>query len=248
MINLHNLSIGYAGEPLLENINETFELGNFYCILGRNGSGKSTLIRTISGIHKPINGYVTLEDKPLNSYSNKIKAQRIALVLSRSPQTNYLKVIDLLNLARYPNLNHWAHHSKKDYDHIHKFIDIFNIQELISKRLNECSDGQLQKVMIARAFIQASDVILLDEPTAFLDPAQKLEIMQLLPTIAKEQHKLVVASTHDVALAAHTANQFGVIDHQTFKMINPKTSNLTNQLPSWITAHLNESTSGNIFR
>jgi len=192
----HNLSIGFDSSKILfEKINLKLNAGELVCFMGPNGIGKSTLIRTLAGLQKPISGEVSGRDE-----------KTVAVVLTDRVAASHMTVSELITYGRYPYLDWNISLSEKDSRIISKSIDTVNVRPLLDKKLYELSDGQMQLVMIARALVQDTPVLLLDEPTAHLDLNNRLEIMNLLRKLCRETGKAILIATHELDLALQTAD------------------------------------------
>ena len=206
-----DLTVGYFSgnkkKTILDRINLKLETGNLVCLLGENGVGKSTLLKTISRVIPPLSGDVMVEGAPLHRISQKTLAKKISLVLTGNQKPGILKVRELVALGRYPHTGWGGGLSREDHDKIDWALNLTNINYLADENVATLSDGQMQKVMIARALAQDSDIMILDEPTAFLDVNNRLEIMHLLKMLAWETKKAILVSTHDLDSAFHTADQ-----------------------------------------
>lgn len=207
-----NLSIGYkskAGPKLIaEDLNFGLKSGELTCLLGPNGVGKSTLIKTIMGGLPSLAGEVKLNNLPLQSYKADTLAKELAVVLTDKIGGAQLMVEDLIALGRTPHTNWLGKMSHQDQEKVEEAIIQTNIGYLKKALISELSDGQLQKVMIARAIAQDAGILILDEPTAHLDLVNRFEIMFLLRKIAKESNKAILVVTHDLEIALETADQF----------------------------------------
>jgi iron complex transport system ATP-binding protein len=197
MITTNELHIGYKHSILqVDDIN--LEGGNVYILLGKNGSGKSTFLKTLSGQIKPISGNSSLEGKSIADISLIDLPKQIAFVSSKLEETDYLKVYDYVALARSPYTNSFGKLQSKDIEMIESALKMMNIESLHNRFINELSDGEKQLVAITKAFAQETSVILLDEPTAFLDYTNKVKVMQSLVRIAKDFNKCILISSHDL--------------------------------------------------
>ena len=195
-----SLSIGYDSHPATSDINITLNDGDIIALVGPNGAGKSTLFKTLSSHIKPIDGKIELLGKDLLSYSPKERAKLLGLVLTERPDDMFLKVYDVVAAGRYPYTDMFGNLTEDDKKVIKASLELVGIINLIDRVFNTLSDGEKQKVMIAKAIAQNTPVIMLDEPTAFLDYPSKIELFTLLKRLAKEQHKTIIFSSHDLEL------------------------------------------------
>ena len=192
-----------VAEKLFLNLAE----GELVCLLGPNGSGKSTLMRTIAGVQKPLGGHVTLGGKPLERLSAKETARLLSLVLTDRVMTGNLSVYALVALGRYPYTRWMGSLSADDETVVRTAIETTGTRRFAHRHISDLSDGERQKVMIARALAQNTPVILLDEPTAHLDFPNRIEVVRLLKKLAREQRKSIVMSTHELDLALQAADR-----------------------------------------
>lgn len=212
LLSTQNLSIGYPPNKILgSGIDLTLQNGQLIGLIGQNGVGKSTLIRTICGLQKQLNGEIQLKDQSVTNYSIEELAKEISVVLTGKPETLSLSVIELVALGRYPYSGWLGTLSPTDKQKIEEAIDLMEINYVANKRLFELSDGQLQKVMIARALAQDTDIIILDEPTSHLDLRNKIEVLRLLKKIATSG-KAVLISTHEIQLSSEVCDEFWGMD------------------------------------
>lgn len=207
-----NLKIGYGSglnaKAVADGLNFSLEKGSLTCILGPNGVGKSTLIKTIMGQMPALEGEIFLDEKPLQSYTQQAIAKKIAVVLTDKVRSGSLSVYQLVSLGRIPHTGWLGRLSAKDQEAVEWAIAATQIEYLRALPVSELSDGQLQKVMIARALAQESDLIILDEPTAHLDLINRIEIMEMLRRLAHQAQKAVLVVTHDLEIAIQTADMF----------------------------------------
>ena len=208
---LKDLVIGYdtrAGQrrvtaPLSVKLPE----GRLICLVGRNGVGKSTLLRSLSGLQPPLSGDVLLGGSSIASYSHKALARLVSVVTTRDLPVPSMTSWEVVALGRSPYTQFWGQLSPADKKIVDRSIDITGISPLASRRVGSLSDGERQKVMIAKAIAQETPVILLDEPTAFLDYPSKVSTLSLLSRLAREMGRTILVSTHDVEHALRLSDE-----------------------------------------
>ena len=209
-IKLRNLSIGYQTKhgikTVATGIDGTIKSGELTCLLGANGVGKSTLLKTLSSFQPKTGGEILLEGRELSEYSDKQLSRLIGVVLTEKPDVRNMTVRELVSLGRSPYTGFWGTYSKDDLQVVDEAIAMVGIEPLKKRMVHTLSDGERQKVMIAKALAQQTPVIYLDEPTAFLDYPSKVEVLQLLCRISREADKVIFLSTHDVELALQMAD------------------------------------------
>jgi iron complex transport system ATP-binding protein len=196
--------IGVRSNVLLKDLNLHIQRGQLVCFMGPNGAGKSTLLRTLAGLQKALSGTIQYETGKTQSHFSL--PEHVAIVLTDRITAVNMTAFEVIAFGRYPYLGWDVKLSSTDLELIEKTMAEFRIQHLKDNRIYELSDGQMQMVMIARAVVQDTDVILLDEPTAHLDLNNRLEIMNLLRRLAHQSNKAIVASTHELDLALQTAD------------------------------------------
>jgi len=211
MLKTKNLTIGYPGKALYKNISVNLKKGFLTGLVGQNGVGKSTFIRTLCGIQSKLSGDIFLDGRVIQNYNPKKISRQISIVLTGKPETLNLSVIELIALGRYPYSGWLGTLTQADKQKIEEAITQMEINYIATKRLYELSDGQLQKVMIARALAQDTDLIILDEPTSHLDLKNKIDVLALLKKVA-EQGKTILISTHEIDLASEICNTFWCMD------------------------------------
>lgn len=200
LLEAKNLSVGYADgavkHVLFENIDLELRAGELVCFMGANGIGKSSLIRTLAGLQPPIDSKSSINIDP----------KKISVVLTDRVNAVNMTAAELVTLGRYPYMDWNIKLSESDRFIIEQAIEATRITHIAHKKLYELSDGQLQMAMIARALAQDTSVILLDEPTAHLDLNNRVEIMNLLRTLARNSNKAILVATHELDLALQTAD------------------------------------------
>ncbi len=206
-----NLSIGYKTKKsttiIAENLNLNFQEGKLIALIGANGIGKSTLLRTLTGIQKPLSGTVLLNNQNIHTLDALTLAQNLSVVLTEKLPPSNLTVFELIALGRQPYTNWIGKLTETDILKINEAMELTQISHLSSKKHYEISDGQLQKVLIARALSQDTPLIILDEPTTHLDLLHKVSLFQLLKKLANETQKCILFSTHDIDLAIQLSDE-----------------------------------------
>jgi iron complex transport system ATP-binding protein len=228
IIKVSNLHIGYASKKnitkVASNLNIELNAGNLVCLLGKNGIGKSTLLRTLTKVQPALNGTVFINNKELESLTNADLAKTLSLVLTERLPDSSLTVYELVALGRQPFTNWIGYLTTKDLKIIQSAFDKTNTQYLMNSKCYELSDGQLQKVLIARALAQNTPIIVLDEPTAHLDLHHTVNTFTLLKNLAKEFNKTIIISTHEANLALQLADELWLMSPS--KFVSGKTDQL----------------------
>ncbi len=205
-----SLSTGYrSGRTVNEvvgNLDLKLRAGELVCLLGPNGAGKSTLIRTIANMQEALAGHVEINGHRLTDMSAKDISTLMSVVLTDRISVGSMTVFSLVALGRHPYTNWFGQLSEEDEQKVRQAIDDAGASDLVHRPVNELSDGERQKVMIARALAQEPQLMVLDEPTAFLDLPRRVELMRLLRRLAHEQGKAILCSTHDLDLALNSAD------------------------------------------
>lgn len=217
MIRLENLSVGYrskrsAAKVVAAGINADIRGGELTCLLGANGVGKSTLLRTLSAFQPKLGGAIYIKGKELAEYTDRELARIIGVVLTERPDVHNLSVDDLIGFGRSPYTGFWGGLDRADQDMVRRAAALVGIEGLMGRMVDTLSDGERQKVMIAKALAQETPVILLDEPTAFLDFPSKVEIMLLLQHLSRQMRKTIFLSTHDLNLALQLADRVWLME------------------------------------
>lgn len=210
---IESLTIGYRRgrktTMVAEKISATLENGRLTCLLGRNGTGKSTLLRTLAGLQKPLDGQISPEFH-----------ENCAIVLTEQPDLQNFTVEEVVGLGRTPHTNFWGTLREEDRAIVRHAMQQVGIAHFATADIASLSDGERQKVMIAKALAQQTEVILLDEPTAFLDFVSRREVFLLLQRLAHEQGKAILLSTHEIALADTFADTIWLLDEGQLKIKN----------------------------
>lgn len=210
-----NLEIGFTlkneKKVIASDLNLTLTSGKLITLIGENGIGKSTLLRTLIGIQPELKGKVLLYNKELKNLKNSFLAKKISVVLTDKIPENNLTVWEIIALGRQPYTNWIGTLTDEDHYHINNAIQLTEIEHLIHKYHTEISDGQLQKVLIARALAQDTPVIILDEPTTHLDLLHKVSVFRLLHKLAQNTEKCILFSTHDIDLAIQLSDEMIVM-------------------------------------
>ncbi|MBR6495446.1 MAG: ABC transporter ATP-binding protein [Prevotella sp.] len=214
-----NLTIGYKigrgkTKVVAEGLSATLESGKLTCLLGRNGTGKSTLLRTLAGLQPPLNGQPTVADRREKQFSTVnyqlsiVNYQlSVALVLTERPDLRNFTASEVVGLGRTPHTNFWGTLRENDRRIVAESLQLVGIESLANRPFETLSDGEQQKVVIAKALAQQTPIIILDEPTAFLDYPSKREVFELLKKLAHEHDKAILLTTHDIALAKEFADR-----------------------------------------
>jgi len=242
IIKIDNLSIGYASKKhinlIASNLNINLKPGNLVCLLGKNGIGKSTLLRTLTKVQPALGGDIFINQKNLNEISNSNLSKQLSVVLTEKLPESSLSVFELIALGRQPYTNWVGQLNTKDIKIIETALEETNTKHLMQAKYYQLSDGQLQKVLIARALAQNTNIIILDEPTAHLDIHHTIETFTLLKKLAEKYGKTIIISTHEINLALQLADELWLMTPK--KFVTGKTNNLieNNQLNNLFSSSL----------
>lgn len=213
MIAFKNCIIGHK-QDLFSIDSLELKQGHLYALVGPNGSGKSTLLQTIAGLVPPVNGEFTIQGVSKKHLSQKELALKVAWVDSHFTGIEYMRVREYVSLGRLPYTNHFGSLKASDYDKIDQVIETMNLQTKATKFTKELSDGERQMVAIARALAQDTPILLLDEPTAFLDFGNKSKLVSHLKQIAENENKCIILSTHDIDTCIDFQLYFLILDKE----------------------------------
>ncbi len=209
-VRLEHLTIGYKSrrnhKVVTRDINASLNSACMTCLIGPNGVGKSTLLRTLSAFQPPLDGRVFIHGNDVADMNEKQLAKMIGVVLTARPDVQNMTVEEMVGLGRSPYTGFWGTLSAADREIVREAIDMVGITDLSNRMIQNLSDGERQKVMIAKALAQQTPVIFLDEPTAFLDYPSKVEMMQTLHHLSRTADKTIFLSTHDLELALQIAD------------------------------------------
>lgn len=214
-----NASIGYRQGKrdihVVDGIDASLHSGELVMLIGRNGAGKSTLLRTLSAFQEPLSGTVRYSGKDVRELSPNGISKEVAVVLT-SNEPAPLTVREIVSLGRTPYTNFLGYMTAKDNAVVDRSMEIMGIRELEGRRAPTLSDGERQKCMVAKALAQETGIMLLDEPTAFLDFVSKVRLMRMLKRLAQEENKAILVSTHDIELAIRLADRIWLLSDGEF--------------------------------
>lgn len=219
------INIGYTSKKaqniIASNIDLSLEKGKLIALIGANGIGKSTLLKTLTGIQKPISGTVFLNEKNIHDLDALTLAQNLGVVLTEKLPPSNLTVWELVALGRQPYTNWIGKLTDNDIAKINEAIELTQIGHLTAKKHYEISDGQLQKVLVARALAQDTPLIILDEPTTHLDLLHKAALFKLLKKLTQETGKCILFSTHDIDMAIQLSDEIIIMTPETVVQDQP---------------------------
>lgn len=217
---LRHVQTGYKGRGinvcLLSDMSASLYKDELTCLIGANGAGKSTLLRTMAGLHKPLGGEIQLMDKPLADYSAQDLAKTVSVVLTDEVPEQDLRVFETVAMGRMPYTGYWGSLNDEDASHVKTALELVGMSDYSNRLLGSLSDGEKQKVMIAKALAQDTEVILMDEPVAYLDFPSKVATLRLLRRVAKETGKSVLLSIHDIEMALKIAHRLWILEGDGF--------------------------------
>ncbi len=212
MIELKNISLGYKNRVLLEDVNTTLTQGKLTALIGRNGTGKSTLLRAIAGLNPQYTGSILLDGHNLRDLSTAALAKTLAFVSTQRTRIPSMRVVDAVAMGRAPYTNWIGRLQEQDEEIVMRSLKDVGMESFAQRTLDTMSDGECQRVMIARALAQDTPIILLDEPTSFLDMPSRYDLVHLLNRLAHDQAKCILFSTHELDIATEMTDAVALID------------------------------------
>lgn len=213
MIQIKELTLGYSQRILLDKVSAQVTSGQLVALLGRNGTGKSTLLRAMMGLEKPRSGEIRLQNKNIVSLKPEKLARNISFVTTDKVRIANLRCEDVVALGRAPYTNWIGQLQTEDKERVDEAMRLVGMSGYADKTMDKMSDGECQRIMIARALAQDTPVILLDEPTAFLDLPNRYELCLLLKRLAQQEGKCIIFSTHDLDIALSLCDFIMLIDN-----------------------------------
>ena len=226
-LSIENLKLGFGDQLLISEAHATMQKGKLYALLGENGSGKSTLMDTILGLQHPLSGNILYGSTLVDEISNADKAKQIAYVSTRQVVPYEMNVFELVASGRYPYTSWFGKLEEKDRKVVEEALELTGTSAFQHRTVESLSDGERQKVFIARAIAQQTPFIVLDEPASFLDFNNKVELMKLLLVLVRKLNKGVLFSSHDLDLALSAADTAWVIHDTKLTVGSPEQLILT---------------------
>ena len=195
------LTVGYDGKPLIKDMDFGVKRGEILTLIGPNGSGKSTILKSITRQLDKIDGAVYIDENEINNIDYKDMAKKVSVLLTERVRPELMTCYDVVALGRYPFTNRMGILSEEDKKTVEEAMDMVGITSFAGRDFQKLSDGQKQRVLLARAICQKPSVIVLDEPTSYLDIKYKVELFEILKKMAKEENVAVILSLHEIELA-----------------------------------------------
>lgn len=226
MIEIRNITLAFGTNRLITDATARFECGNMVALLGRNGTGKSTLLRAMAGLGRVESGNVVVAGRDLAALSATERAKHIAFVNTERVDVDALTVRELVGIGRSPYTNWIGSLNAEDCKIVEHAMAVTGVMKFADRKVNTLSDGEAQRAMIARALAQDTPIILLDEPTSFLDLPNRYELCRLLSDLAHRENKCVVFSTHELDIALSLADSIALVD--TPQLVHLPTSQMIN--------------------
>lgn len=212
MIELRDITLAFGSRTLVANATAHFECGRMTALLGRNGAGKSTLLRAISSLGRLQGGAIAIDGCDIADMSNVDLARKLAFVNTERVQVEALTAYDLVAIGRSPYTDWSGRLTSHDHTVVEHSLEVAGVEHLAERYVETLSDGECQRVMIARALAQDTPAILLDEPTSYLDMPNRYELCTLLGRLAHDEHKCILFSTHELDIAFTLADDIALVD------------------------------------
>ncbi len=212
LIGVQDLAVGYGGRPVLQGLNFSCQPGQFVSLLGPNGAGKTTLLRTLARLLKPMAGGISVMGRPLAHIPALELARTMAVVLTDRIAPPLFTVFEFVALGRYPHTDYLGRLGRKDQEAVATALSAVRAEPLARRPFSDLSDGERQKVLMARALAQEPRILLLDEPTIHLDLKHRVEVMAILRDLCRAKGITVIASLHDVDVAAKVSDRVALVN------------------------------------
>lgn len=225
----HELSVGYGGRPLIEGINLSVEKGSILTLIGPNGSGKSTILKTITKHLEKVAGVVEIENSNIFKWSNRELAKRLSVMLTERIDPELMTCEQVVAMGRYPYTNHFGALTPQDRAVVKESLCLVRAEELAERPFTDVSDGQRQRIMLARAICQQPEILVLDEPTSYLDIRHKIELLDILRKMAAEKNVAVIMSLHEIDLAAKVSDQIICVKGDRIRLFGPPETVFTDE-------------------
>lgn len=222
MLQFEDLTTGYGRKAISQGLCGRLPMCGLTVLIGANGCGKSTLLRTLAGLQKALHGSIRWQGKDAGRYTPRELARTLSIVLTERPEAPALTAGEVVEMGRIPYARLLAGPTAKDRQAVSMALETTRTADFYTRSLNTLSDGEKQRIFIAKALAQDTPAILLDEPTAFLDFASKIDILRLLRDLAHGAEKAILLSTHDIEPALHYADELWLLDHQGLRSGPPK--------------------------
>lgn len=208
ILKVSDVTIGYRSDaPIVSDVSFEIEKGQIVSIIGPNGAGKSTLLKTVSGIIKPLKGCIIVEGKDILNMTPIQMAQKVAVVSTKHPNTEWMTCEEIVEAGRYPYTGMMGKLSPEDHEIVNDAMEDMNIIKLKDSYFNQISDGQRQRVLLARAVCQEPELLIMDEPTSFLDIKYKLQMMEWLGRLIEKRNIAVLTSLHEIAIVKKVSDK-----------------------------------------
>lgn len=207
ILKTENLFAGYGKKVVVENVNISSIKGQVVCFLGPNGAGKTTILRTLSGLLDPVKGEVYIKEEKISNINKKDLSKQLAVVLTKKFEDGLMTCYEVVSMGRYPHTGFFGRLSQEDNEKVFEALKTVNAENLAERYFDELSDGEKQKILVARALVQEPEVIILDEPTTHLDIRHRLELVDILKKLSKEKGIAVILSLHEIDIAIKSCDK-----------------------------------------